>query len=312
MTTVELRLAISLDDLKALMAAGRLTLATKQSYRDGTDSTEPSPRKVSKQDESSEDKPSVAKKLNTRTVESVAPAPDSDDESDPKPKKKAGSEDESDPKPKSTKKAESEDESDPKPKKKAKVESEDESDPKPKKKAKAESEDESDPKPKKKAKAESEDESDPKPKKKAKAESEDESDPKPKKPTKKAALSPETDDEKPAKKTRKDDSEDSESRKDESDDSEPPEKVGKKGGKATKFQTVNKAKGGPNWDEAPEYYTFAKGTNYLVFEDAVVGKWSSKGVQQLSKNDEKNVEAKGWKLNSMDVSDIKKSMKTLR
>ena len=281
MTTVELRLAISLDDLKALMAAGRLTLATKQSYRDGTDSTEPSPRKVSKQDESSEDKPSVAKKLNTRTVESVAPAPDSEDESDPKPKKKAGSEDESDPKPKSTKKAESEDESDPKPKKKAK--------------------------------AESEDESDPKPKKKAKAESEDESDPKPKKPTKKAALSPETDDEKPAKKTRKDDSEDSESRKkDESDDSEPPEKVGKKGGKATKFQTVNKAKGGPNWDEAPEYYTFAKGTNYLVFEDAVVGKWSSKGVQQLSKNDEKNVEAKGWKLNSMDVSDIKKSMKTLR
>jgi len=100
----------------------------------------------------------------------------------------------------------------------------------------------------------------------------------------------------------------------ESDESDPP---GPKPSKKTqpknvKLVAVNKAKGGKDWDVAPDYYTFAKGTNYIVDKDCVIGAWSKKGIRELTDNDVKNIKAKGWDAEKEDESTIKKCMKKLR
>lgn len=101
---------------------------------------------------------------------------------------------------------------------------------------------------------------------------------------------------------------------DSSDDSEPPEKLSPPSkSKKVKLEVVNKnSGGGKDWDSPPKHYTFAKKTNLLVYNDAVIAGWGKDGIRKLNKRDITSCENKGWEVNSLDVSKAKKKMDKLK
>lgn len=287
--SVTLKFQISKEDLKRLTSGAAITIDL--SRNGGTDSTESSP------DKSAHVAPKPGSPLAIKSKVADSESSRSDSQSSPQARKPAA------------KKPANSDDSSEKPTRKA---AESESSP-----ATKADDSESPPakvvkKAAKKATPEDSpaDSSSPVAKKKGKATPEDS----PPQKKGKAAVSP---DSPPAKKSKKDVSEDSSPRKqspkkaskksDDSDASEPPEKVVK-----NPIVVVNKPKGMKDWEPAPDYYTFAKGTNYIVFEKQVVGAWSAKGIRELTATDNKGLKEKGWNFEKQTVDAIKKNMKSLR
>jgi hypothetical protein len=101
---------------------------------------------------------------------------------------------------------------------------------------------------------------------------------------------------------------------DESDQDEPPvpvavEKVSTKN--ATDLQVVNKCTGGKDWDTPPSHYTFAQKTNFIVYDNVVVGGWGKAGIRKLNKKDVESCENKGWKVEITEIDKIQKKMDKL-
>lgn len=255
--------------------------------RSGTDSTEVTPKKK-KGVESSDDFENTRKK-------SRKPAPSDDEESSGGKGKKKSDED-SEPRGKKARKPAPSDDEDSEPRGKKSPPSDDDESSAPKKSKGKKGDDVSVSKGKK-----GDDVSGSKGKKRQVSDDEESSNPKSKKSRK--AVDSESDESLGGKKKRS---------ASESDDSIPPGPRPEKKAKPAKLVVGNKAKGGKDWDEAPEYFTFAKGTNYIVDEDTVIGAWSKNGIRELSDKDVKNVKSKGWPAEKESESAIKKIMKRLR